>query len=100
MGIAGMEVVKDASDIILMDDNFSSSINAVIWECCVNDAIRRFLQFQISTNATAVIITFVTVMASAEEASVLSAVQLLRINIIMDTFGSGNKPCNRRAFEL
>ncbi|KIK62401.1 hypothetical protein GYMLUDRAFT_164480 [Collybiopsis luxurians FD-317 M1] len=88
MGVAGTEVAKEASDIILMDDNFASIVKAIIWGRCVNDAVRKFLQFQISTNVTAVVITFVSAVASAEEASVLSAVQLLWINIIMDTFAA------------
>ena len=88
MGIAGTEVAKEASDIILMDDNFSSIVKAIMWGRCVNDAVRKFLQFQISTNVTAVVITFVSAVASDEETSVLSAVQLLWINIIMDTFAA------------
>ncbi|KAF9059412.1 Ca-transporting ATPase [Rhodocollybia butyracea] len=88
MGIAGTEVAKEASDIILMDDNFASIVKAIIWGRCVNDAVRKFLQFQISTNVTAVVITFVSAVASNEETSVLSAVQLLWINIIMDTFAA------------
>ncbi|KAF4571338.1 hypothetical protein EYR36_008667 [Pleurotus pulmonarius] len=88
MGIAGTEVAKEASDIILMDDNFSSIVKAIMWGRCVNDSVRKFLQFQISTNVTAVIITFVSAVASDEEESVLSAVQLLWINIIMDTFAA------------
>lgn len=88
MGIAGTEVAKEASDIILMDDNFSSIVKAIMWGRCVNDAVRKFLQFQISTNVTAVVITFVSAVASVEETSVLSAVQLLWINIIMDTFAA------------
>ncbi|KAI8980025.1 calcium-translocating P-type ATPase [Trametes punicea] len=88
MGIAGTEVAKEASDIILMDDNFASIVKAIMWGRCVNDAVRKFLQFQISTNVTAVIITFVSAVASAQEESVLSAVQLLWINIIMDTFAA------------
>ncbi|KAG6839792.1 hypothetical protein C0991_011647 [Blastosporella zonata] len=88
MGIAGTEVAKEASDIILMDDNFASIVKAIMWGRCVNDAVRKFLQFQISTNVTAVVITFVSAVASNEESSVLSAVQLLWINIIMDTFAA------------
>ncbi|KAK7033038.1 calcium-transporting ATPase [Favolaschia claudopus] len=88
MGIAGTEVAKEASDIILMDDNFASIVKAIMWGRCVNDSVRKFLQFQVSTNVTAVVITFVTAVASNEEASVLSAVQLLWINIIMDTFAA------------
>ncbi|KAH9902643.1 calcium-translocating P-type ATPase [Cubamyces lactineus] len=88
MGIAGTEVAKEASDIILMDDNFASIVKAIMWGRCVNDAVRKFLQFQISTNVTAVLITFVSAVASVQEESVLSAVQLLWINIIMDTFAA------------
>lgn len=88
MGLSGTEVAKEASDIILMDDNFASIVKAIMWGRCVNDAVRKFLQFQVSTNITAVIITFVSAVASVQEASVLSAVQLLWINIIMDTFAA------------
>ena len=59
-----------------------------MWGRCVNDAVRKFLQFRISTNITAVVITFVSAVASTEEESVLTAVQLLWINIIMDTFAA------------
>jgi Ca2+-transporting ATPase len=88
MGIAGTEVAKEASDIILMDDNFASVVKAIMWGRAVNDAVRKFLQFQVAVNITAVIITFVSAVASASEASVLSAVQLLWVNIIMDTFAA------------
>ncbi|KAG8942038.1 hypothetical protein FRC04_003886 [Tulasnella sp. 424] len=88
MGIAGTEVAKEASDIILMDDNFASIVSAIVWGRTVNDAVRKFLQFQVSVNITAVIITFVTAVASNSESSVLTAVQLLWINIIMDTFAA------------
>jgi Ca2+-transporting ATPase len=71
-----------------MDDNFASIVKAIMWGRCVNDAVRKFLQFQVSTNVTAVVITFVSAVASVEESSVLSAVQLLWINIIMDTFAT------------
>jgi len=50
--------------------------------------VRKFLQFQISTNVTAVVITFVSAVSSVEEEAVLTAVQLLWINIIMDTFAA------------
>jgi Ca2+-transporting ATPase len=59
-----------------------------MWGRCINDAVRKFLQFQITTNVTAVVITFVSAVASVDETSVLSAVQLLWINIIMDTFAA------------
>jgi Ca2+-transporting ATPase len=44
MGIAGTEVAKEASEIILMDDNFSSIVRAIMWGRAVNDAVAKFLQ--------------------------------------------------------
>lgn len=88
MGIAGTEVAKEASSIILMDDNFNSIVKALKWGRAVNDAVKRFLQFQLTVNVTAVILTFVTAVSSEEESSVLTAVQLLWVNLIMDTLAA------------
>ncbi|MCJ1284318.1 plasma membrane calcium [Xylographa opegraphella] len=88
MGIAGTEVAKEASSIILMDDNFSSIVKAIMWGRSVNDAVAKFLQFQITVNITAVILAFVSAVASPSSHSVLSAVQLLWVNLIMDTFAA------------
>ena len=88
MGIAGTEVAKEASAIILLDDNFSSIVKAIMWGRSVNDAVSKFLQFQITVNITAVILAFVSAVASKEMHSVLSAVQLLWVNLIMDTFAA------------
>lgn len=88
MGIAGTEVAREASDIILMDDNFESIVTAIMWGRSVNDAVRRFLQFQLSVNIGAVGITFITAVADNDETSVFSAVQLLWINLIMDTLAA------------
>ncbi|KAK9245125.1 hypothetical protein V1506DRAFT_274454 [Lipomyces tetrasporus] len=88
MGIAGTEVAKEASDIILMDDNFSSIVKALLWGRAVNDAVKKFLQFQVTVNITAVILTFVSAVQSSEGQSVMTAVQLLWVNLIMDTFAA------------
>ncbi|ORY62640.1 uncharacterized protein BCR38DRAFT_244415 [Pseudomassariella vexata] len=88
MGIAGTEVAKEASAIILMDDNFNSIVKALRWGRAVNDAVKRFLQFQLTVNVTAVVLTFVTAVSSDTEASVLTAVQLLWVNLIMDTLAA------------
>ncbi|KAH7395006.1 hypothetical protein DE146DRAFT_615139 [Phaeosphaeria sp. MPI-PUGE-AT-0046c] len=88
MGIAGTEVAKEASAIILMDDNFASIVKALLWGRAVNDAVKKFLQFQITVNITAVILTFVSAVSSEDQTSVLSAVQLLWVNLIMDTFAA------------
>jgi P-type Ca2+ transporter type 2C len=88
MGIAGTEVAKEASSIILLDDNFSSTITALMWGRAVNDAVKKFLQFQITVNITAVILTFVSAVSNPDYHSVLTAVQLLWVNLIMDTLAA------------
>jgi Ca2+-transporting ATPase len=88
MGIAGTEVAKEASSIILLDDNFRSIVTAISWGRAVNDSVAKFLQFQITVNITAVILTFVSSVYSSSNASVLNAVQLLWVNLIMDTFAA------------
>lgn len=88
MGIAGTEVAKEASSIILLDDNFRSIVTAISWGRAVNDAVAKFLQFQITVNITAVVLTFVSSVYSSSNSSVLSAVQLLWVNLIMDTFAA------------
>ncbi|KAL4816231.1 hypothetical protein BDW67DRAFT_55649 [Aspergillus spinulosporus] len=88
MGIAGTEVAKEASAIVLMDDNFSSILTALMWGRAVNDAVRKFLQFQITVNITAVLLTFISSVADSEMRSVLTAVQLLWINLIMDSLAA------------
>lgn len=88
MGISGTEVAKEASAIILMDDNFSSIITALMWGRAVNDAVQKFLQFQITVNITAVLLAFVTAIYDDEMQPALKAVQLLWVNLIMDTFAA------------
>lgn len=88
MNIAGTEVAKEASDIILMDDNFTSIVLALMWGRAVNDAVRKFLQFQITVNITAVTLAFISAVSDSKEKSVLSAVQLLWVNLIMDTMAA------------
>ncbi|KAJ4392281.1 plasma membrane calcium [Gnomoniopsis smithogilvyi] len=88
MGISGTEVAKEASAIILMDDNFTSIIMALKWGRAVNDAVQKFLQFQITVNITAVLLAFISAVSDAEMRSVLTAVQLLWVNLIMDTFAA------------
>lgn len=83
MGIAGTEVAKEASAIILMDDNFSSILTALMWGRAVNDAVQKFLQFQITVNITAMLVAFITAIQDPKMRSVLTAVQLLWINLFM-----------------
>ncbi|KAI9010206.1 PMCA-type calcium-translocating P-type ATPase, partial [Hyaloraphidium curvatum] len=88
MGIAGTEVAKEASSIILMDDNFASIVRAMMWGRAVNDSVKKFLQFQLTVNITAVTLAFVSAVADGNEQPVLTAVQLLWVNLIMDTLAA------------
>ncbi|CAG8516926.1 1947_t:CDS:10 [Dentiscutata erythropus] len=88
MGIAGTEVAKEASSIILMDDNFNSIVKALRWGRAVNDSVRKFLQFQLTVNIAAVVISFISAVTSDDNESILTAVQLLWINLIMDTLAA------------
>ncbi|KAJ3103217.1 hypothetical protein HDU96_009372 [Phlyctochytrium bullatum] len=88
MGIAGTEVAKEASSIILMDDSFSSVVSAIMWGRSVNDSVRKFLQFQLSVNVSAVAITFISALTDTSESPVLTAVQLLWVNLIMDSLAA------------
>ncbi|KAF7720873.1 hypothetical protein EC973_005882 [Apophysomyces ossiformis] len=88
MGIAGTEVAKEASDIILMDDNFNSILKALLWGRAVNDGVRKFLTFQLTVNIAAVVLSFISAITSENSESVLSAVQLLWVNLIMDTLAA------------
>jgi len=86
MGIAGTAVAQEASDIIIMDDNFSSIVQSVMWGRSVYDNIRRFLQFQLTVNVVA--LTICLVGAVTGFGTPLKPVQLLWVNLIMDTFGA------------
>ncbi|KAF4726889.1 hypothetical protein FOZ63_016677, partial [Perkinsus olseni] len=86
MGISGTAVAKDAADIILMDDNFSSILKACMWGRNVYDSISKFLQFQLTVNISA--ITMASIGALAYSESPLKAVQMLWVNLIMDALAS------------
>jgi len=86
MGIAGTSVAKEASDIILMDDNFSSIVKAVMWGRAVYDNICKFLMFQLTVNLAAIMIAVLG--ACVLQESPLKAIHLLWINLIMDSLAS------------
>eukprot|EP01137_Pigoraptor_chileana_P024914 Opistho-2@93647 len=86
MGQSGTSIAMNASDIVLLDDNFSSIVKAIRWGRNVFDCIRKFLQFQLSVNMVAILITFIGSISTG--VSPLSAVQLLWVNLIMDTLGA------------
>ena len=59
MGKTGTDVARDAADIIILDDNFNSIVHAIKWGRNIFDNIRKFLQFQLSVNFSAVLLVFV-----------------------------------------
>ncbi|GMH16066.1 hypothetical protein Nepgr_017907 [Nepenthes gracilis] len=86
MGIAGTEVAKESSDIIILDDNFASVVKVVRWGRSVYANIQKFIQFQLTVNVAALIINVVAAISSGSIP--LTAVQLLWVNLIMDTLGA------------
>jgi Ca2+ transporting ATPase len=86
MGITGTEVAKEASDIILLDDNFASIITAIRWGRNIYTNVRKFLQFQLTVNCVAMFIVFLGGVIVSEPP--LTSVQMLWVNLIMDTCGA------------
>jgi Ca2+ transporting ATPase len=86
MGINGTEVAKEASSIVLLDDNFESIVKAVMWGRNIYDSIRKFIQFQLTVNIVAVGLTLICAALLKQE--ILKPIQMLWLNLIMDTLGS------------
>jgi Ca2+-transporting ATPase len=83
MGISGTDVAKEASDMVLMDDNFSSIVAAVEEGRRIYDNIRKFIRYQLSTNVGAILLLFLATIL-VPYAIPMYPVQLLWINIMMD----------------
>ncbi|KAJ1400645.1 P-type ATPase [Sesbania bispinosa] len=86
MGIQGTEVAKESSDIIILDDNFASVVKVVKWGRSVYANIQKFIQFQLTVNIAALVINVVAAFSSGDIP--LNTVQLLWVNLIMDTLGA------------
>uniref|UniRef100_M1DT14 Calcium-transporting ATPase n=1 Tax=Solanum tuberosum TaxID=4113 RepID=M1DT14_SOLTU len=86
MGIQGTEVAKESSDIVILDANFASVVTILKWGRCFYINIQKFIQFQLTANVAALMISFVAAVLSGEEP--LTSVQLLWVNLIMDTLGA------------
>jgi Ca2+-transporting ATPase len=82
MGISGTEVSKEASDIILLNDSFSTIVKAVQWGRGIYENFQRFIQFQLTVNLSSVIVVISSILAGFK--SPFTALQLLWINMIMD----------------
>ena len=86
MGIRGTDIAKDAADVVLLDDSFSSIVTACKYGRNIYDCIRKFVQFQLTTNIVAVFMTFLGGIILKD--SPLNAIQMLWVNLIMDSFAS------------
>ena len=82
----GTSVAKDASDITLLDDSFASIATAVMWGRSLYRNIQRFVLFQLTINFAAIIVCFVGAIFGTDLP--LTVVQILWVNIIMDTFAA------------
>ena len=83
---AGTDIAKQASDIVIIDNNFSSIITAIIYGRNIYDNIRKFLQFQLTVNICACLIVFICACIGNE--TPLTPIQMLWVNLIMDSLGS------------
>ncbi|KAL3632505.1 putative calcium-transporting ATPase 11, plasma membrane-type [Castilleja foliolosa] len=86
MGISGTEVAKESADVIVLDDNFATIVNVAKWGRAVYINIQKFVQFQLTVNIVALMINFISACVSGS--APLTAVQLLWVNLIMDTLGA------------
>lgn len=86
MGITGTEVAKEASKIVLLDDSFSTIVRAIHWGRSLYENIQRFIQFQLTINVSALLIAFLGPFLGLRPP--FTVLQLLWINVIMDTFAA------------
>jgi Ca2+-transporting ATPase len=86
MGISGTQIAMNASDIVLLDDNFVSIVQSIKWGRNVLNSVRKFLQFQLAVNLVAIVVTFIG--SVVKGISPLNTIQLLWVNLIMDSFGA------------
>ena len=82
MGIAGTEVSKEASDIVMLDDSFATIVKAVHWGRGIYENFQRFIQFQLTVNLSSVVVVLASLFSGL--AAPFTALQLLWVNIIMD----------------
>jgi len=82
MGISGTEVSKEASDIVLLNDSFSTIVNAIRWGRGIFENFKRFISFQLTVNVSAVVVVLTSILLGLK--TPFTALELLWINIIMD----------------
>ena len=79
-------MAKESSDIIILNDRFDTVVTATRWGRCVYNNIQKFIQFQLTVNVSALVINFVSAITTGKMP--LTTVQLLWVNLIMDTMGA------------
>lgn len=93
----GTEVAKEASDIVILDDNFNSIDRAILYGRTIFNSIRKFIVFQLTINVAAVLISFICPLIGV--ASPLNVIQILWVNLVMDTLAAlafgGEPPLER-----
>ena len=90
---SGTEVAKEAGDITILDDNFTSIDKAILYGRTMFKSIRKFLIFQLTVNVAAVLTCFIGPLMG--ENVVMTVIQLLLINLAMDTLAAiafGSEP--------
>ncbi|MBP1543062.1 MAG: cation-transporting P-type ATPase, partial [Oscillospiraceae bacterium] len=93
----GTEVAKEASDIVILDDNFNSIDKAILYGRTIFNSIRKFIIFQLTINVAAVLISFICPLLGL--ANPLSVIQILWVNLVMDTLAAlafGGEPALHR----
>jgi len=97
---SGCSAAKEAASLVLTDDDFEASLRAVMWGRNIYANVSRFLQFQVTVNISVIATVFFGICVLGT--SPLSAVQLLWINLIMDTFAAialATEPPRRSSIE-
>ena len=94
---SGTEVAKEAGDIVILDDNFQSIAQAVLYGRTIYRSIQKFITFQLTLNVAALVTTFVAPFLGVEQP--LTITQMLWVNLVMDSLGAlafGSEPTLRR----
>lgn len=93
----GTEVAKEASEIVILDDNFLSIDKAILYGRTIFNSIRKFIVFQLTINVSAVLVSFISPLIGLENP--LSITQILWVNLVMDTLAAlafGGEPALKR----
>lgn len=96
----GTEIAKEASDIVILDDNFISIEKAILYGRTIFNSIRKFIIFQLTINVAAVMVSFAAPLIGLENP--LSITQILWVNLVMDTLAAlafGGEPALKRFME-